>query len=234
MFTKTACILLGLLVALGAMATADDHDGHNHEVGHHHADGHTHDDGHGHDKDVHSHNISFTDHCFSCDHQIYSQTGSLSSPLVWDELKLLTGQNEDCKTPGANTPSVPCKLQATQVCIFQLVDVNIRKKNVSGESYSVRLLSRRCIDAHADSKGCLTTDRDLLPWVGKSLKNIFNSGYEYDKTPRLCYCNSTSDCNGEVVSGASITIIQAVNMWSLVSLALAYLLLRPVVSAIKS
>jgi hypothetical protein len=184
---------------------------------------------------VHSHAVAHTDHCFECNHQVYSQTGGKSTSLAEEQLKLLSGGNEYCKTPDATTGSVPCKLSAKQVCVFQLVDLSIRKKNDSSESYSVRLLSRRCLnDTQGDRKGCNTTDRDLLPWVGKNLKNMFNSGFEYDKATRLCYCNSTSDCNGEVVSAASFTNIQAVNMWSLVSLAVAYLLLKPVNFVIRS
>jgi len=197
---------------------------------HHSHDGHTHDDGHGHDKDVHSHDIAHTDHCFSCDHQVYSVTGSASKPLALDHFKSLTGRNEDCKMPGVKTPSVHCSLGKNQVCAFQLVDVNIKSKDDHSETYSVRLVSRRCINGTQPDKSneCITTDRDMHPWVGISLKNLTNSGYEVKKSPRICYCNTTSDCNGEVVSAAALVSIQGVNIWCLASLALGYLFLRSV------
>lgn len=227
MFTKKICILLGLMVALATESSAD-------ETVHNHTGGHNHTDGHDHDKDVHTHDIAYTDHCFACDHQVYSQTGDVTSPKALEIFKGLSGSNEVCKAPGAATPSTPCKLREKQVCLFQLVDVTIKNKNVSNESYSVRQLSRRCVnDTQGDKRNCTNVDREMIQWVGIALKNLTNSGYESVKTSRVCYC-SGNDCNDEVVSAASLTSIQALNIWGLVSLVLGYVLLKPAYCTIRS
>jgi len=225
MLSKKATILAVLIFALATAVMS----GQDNDTGHTHIDGHSHGDGHSHDKDVHSHDIAYTDHCFSCEHQIYSLPGGNSKPQVLDFFKNFTGQQEDCKTPGESTKSVHCKLSERQVCVFQLTDAFIKSKNDSNESYSVRLLSRRCVnDTYASKKECYSTETgDMFPWVGKSLRDIGYLGYDNsNKTTRICYCNNASDCNDEVVSGATLVNIQGVNFWSCVALAFAFVLLR--------